>query len=187
MPMLYAVHDASALHDDLLSLLVPQRLRQHHQRIFRACARKSPHRRASAALRPWSAGRRGRSSALSRSSSRGRPCRRRRTSPAMLSMSAICCSRPAETRFVPFSYFCTCWNVSPMPSARLDCDRPRCSRSARILRPISTSSAPARRLRVAPRADSIKLPPSLPTLLRRNQGAGRQPASESMCIPCDFP
>ena len=33
-------------------------------------------------------------------------------------MSAIFCSRPAETRFDPFSYFCTCWNVSPIPSAR---------------------------------------------------------------------
>src|SRR2546423_7759564 len=33
-----------------------------------------------------------------------------------------------------------------MPSARPDCDRPRSSLSARIFRPISTSSIPARRL-----------------------------------------
>src|SRR5258708_27387705 len=26
----------------------------------------------------------------------------------------ISCSRPAPIRLVPFSYFCTCWNVNPM-------------------------------------------------------------------------
>jgi hypothetical protein len=30
------------------------------------------------------------------------------------SLSAICCSRLAPTRFVPFSYFWICWNVSPI-------------------------------------------------------------------------
>src|SRR5947209_5155664 len=58
------------------------------------------------------------------------------------------CNRPAETRLVPFSYFCTCWKVRSMPSARPDCDSPRSSLSARILRPISTSSGPARRFLV---------------------------------------
>src|SRR6266850_2016565 len=28
----------------------------------------------------------------------------------------MCCKRLAPMRFVPFSYFCTCWNVSPSPS-----------------------------------------------------------------------
>src|SRR3954454_15464360 len=28
----------------------------------------------------------------------------------------MCCKRLAPIRFVPFSYFCTCWNVSPSPS-----------------------------------------------------------------------
>src|SRR5262249_38973120 len=28
----------------------------------------------------------------------------------------ICCSRLAPIRFVPFSYFCTCWNVRPRAS-----------------------------------------------------------------------
>src|SRR6266853_157972 len=28
----------------------------------------------------------------------------------------ICCSRLAPIRFVPFSYFCTCWNVSDSAS-----------------------------------------------------------------------
>jgi hypothetical protein len=31
----------------------------------------------------------------------------------------ICCSRLALMRFVPFSYFCTCWNVTPSASASL--------------------------------------------------------------------
>ena len=48
-------------------------------------------------------------------------------------MSAMRWSRPADTRLVPFSYFCTCWNVNPMPSARLDCDRPRSNLNARNL------------------------------------------------------
>src|SRR5258708_2902538 len=29
-------------------------------------------------------------------------------------MREISCSRPAPIRLVPFSYFCTCWNVKPM-------------------------------------------------------------------------
>ena len=137
--------------------------------------------------RPWSAGRRarGRCVAFLR---RARPCRRRRTSPAILSMSAICCSRPAETRLLPFSYFCTCWNVSPMPSARVDCERPRSSRRARILRPISTSSAPARRLRVAPRADSIKLAPGRPPVVATHNERRRECAeSESHVHFVRFP
>ena len=28
----------------------------------------------------------------------------------------MCCKRLAPIRFVPFSYFCTCWNVIPRPS-----------------------------------------------------------------------
>ena len=99
-------------------------------------------------------------------------------------MSAIFCSRPAETRLVPFSYFCTCWNVRPIPSARLDWDRPRSSRSARILRPISTSSAPARRLRVAPSRELIKSCPRACPYVRRTISAcrGGDFASENMCI-----
>ena len=31
---------------------------------------------------------------------------------------AIRTSRPEPTRFTPFSYFCTCWNVMPIASAR---------------------------------------------------------------------
>ena len=31
-------------------------------------------------------------------------------------MWEICCSRLAPIRLVPFSYFCTCWNVSPSAS-----------------------------------------------------------------------
>src|ERR1019366_4458768 len=31
-------------------------------------------------------------------------------------MLDICCSRLAPTRLVPFSYFCTCWNVRPNAS-----------------------------------------------------------------------
>src|SRR5437660_4029261 len=68
------------------------------------------------------------------------------------------CRRPAETRLTPFSYFCTCWNVRSMPSARPDCDSPRSSLSARILRPISTSSAPARRFLVAWEGSVIRRP-----------------------------
>jgi hypothetical protein len=29
----------------------------------------------------------------------------------------MCCRRPAPMRLVPFSYFWTCWNVSPSASA----------------------------------------------------------------------
>jgi hypothetical protein len=32
--------------------------------------------------------------------------------------SAIRVRRPIEIRFVPLSYFCTCWNVTPMRLAR---------------------------------------------------------------------
>src|SRR5947209_11611683 len=73
-------------------------------------------------------------------------------------MSAMRCSRPAETRLTPFSYFCTFWNVRSMPSARPDCDSPRSSLSARILRSISTSSAPARRFLVAWEGSVIRRP-----------------------------
>ena len=31
-------------------------------------------------------------------------------------MLAICCNRLAPMRLVPFSYFCTCWNVRPRAS-----------------------------------------------------------------------
>ena len=31
-------------------------------------------------------------------------------------MCEICCSRLAPIRFVPFSYFCTCWKVRPSAS-----------------------------------------------------------------------
>ena len=35
---------------------------------------------------------------------------------ATSSTCAICCNRLAPMRFVPFSYFCTCWNVRPSAS-----------------------------------------------------------------------
>ncbi len=55
------------------------------------------------------------------------------------SASAICSSRPAPTRFTPFSYFCTCWNVTPSRSANSVWLMLRLSRCARIRCPISTS------------------------------------------------
>jgi hypothetical protein len=44
------------------------------------------------------------------------------------STAAMRTSRPAPTRLVPFSYFCTWWNVMPIPSASAICDRPRARR-----------------------------------------------------------
>ena len=38
--------------------------------------------------------------------------------------SEMRCSRPAPMRFTPFSYFCTCWKVTPIRSANSVCDRP---------------------------------------------------------------
>src|SRR5450631_1461344 len=45
---------------------------------------------------------------------------------------AIWGRRPAPTRFVPFSYFCTCWNETPSRLARSPCDMPAASRCARM-------------------------------------------------------
>ena len=40
-------------------------------------------------------------------------------------MREICCSRLAPIRFAPFSYFCTCWNVSPNASPSFSWLMPR--------------------------------------------------------------
>ena len=36
----------------------------------------------------------------------------------------MCCSRLAPIQFIPFSYFCTCWNVRPSSVAMSVCVRP---------------------------------------------------------------
>src|SRR3954468_20799380 len=54
--------------------------------------------------------------------------------------SAILVNRPAPTRFTPFSYFCTCWNVTPSWFASAVCDNPRDKRSILIRCPTSTST-----------------------------------------------
>jgi len=38
------------------------------------------------------------------------------------SLSAILDSRPGLTRFTPFSYFCSCWNVTSIALARSVCE-----------------------------------------------------------------
>ena len=48
-------------------------------------------------------------------------------------------SRPAPTRFTPFSYFCTCWNVTPSRLPSSVCDMPLAIRRARMRWPTSTS------------------------------------------------
>jgi hypothetical protein len=48
-------------------------------------------------------------------------------------------SRLELTRFVPFSYFCTCWNVSPSASARTVWLMPSSVRRRRIRLPTWTS------------------------------------------------
>src|SRR5262249_4224084 len=63
----------------------------------------------------------------------------------------------------PFSYFCTCWNVTPMRCARADCDIPASTRRARTRAPIPTSRPSAR------------LPPPRRGLLRRVMGARSHP------------
>src|SRR5215208_5744349 len=57
------------------------------------------------------------------------------------SADAICVRRLAPTRFTPFSYFCTCWNVTPNWSASADCDMPLASRWILIRWPTATSMA----------------------------------------------
>src|SRR5438034_849498 len=57
-----------------------------------------------------------------------------------------------------------------MPSARPDCESPRSSRNARILRPISTSSTPARRLRTTVSRVLIKSSPRLCLFGRMPEG-----------------
>src|SRR5436309_5287057 len=49
-------------------------------------------------------------------------------------------SRPAPTRFTPFSYFCTCWKVTPSRLPSSVCDMPLAMRRARIRWPTSMSS-----------------------------------------------
>src|SRR4029077_8356776 len=48
-------------------------------------------------------------------------------------------SRPAPTRFTPFSYFCTCWNVTPSRLPSSVCDMPWAMRRARMRCPTSIS------------------------------------------------
>src|SRR5262245_61528106 len=56
-----------------------------------------------------------------------------------LSTSAMRNSRPAEMRFMPRSYFCTCWKVTPSASLSSVWVRPRCSRRVRTRLAISAS------------------------------------------------
>ena len=60
------------------------------------------------------------------------------------SASEIRCSRPAPMRFTPFSYFCTCWKVTPIRSASSVWDRRHSSRRERTRRPTSASRLSAR-------------------------------------------
>jgi hypothetical protein len=47
----------------------------------------------------------------------GDPSKKKETgTPRMID---ICCRRLAPIRFVPFSYFCTCWKVRPRAWARV--------------------------------------------------------------------
>jgi hypothetical protein len=55
--------------------------------------------------------------------------------------SAIRVRRPIEIRFVPFSYFCTCWYRTPIRSARSVKVNPICFRCAFTRRPIWASHA----------------------------------------------
>src|SRR6476620_8522112 len=50
-------------------------------------------------------------------------------------MWEICCSRLAPIRFVPFSYFCTCWKVSPSFSPSFSWLIPSISRRMRTREP----------------------------------------------------
>src|SRR5882762_8856544 len=54
--------------------------------------------------------------------------------------SATRTRRPAPTRLTPFSYFCTCWNVTPRRFPKSVCDMPLAMRRARMRWPTSTSS-----------------------------------------------
>src|SRR5436853_7924788 len=47
--------------------------------------------------------------------------------------------RPAPTRFTPFSYFCTCWKVTPSMLPSSVCDMPLAMRRARMRWPTSMS------------------------------------------------
>ena len=60
------------------------------------------------------------------------------------SASEMRCSRPAPMRFTPFSYFCTCWNVTPIRSASSVWERRHSSRRERTRRPTSASRLSAR-------------------------------------------
>src|SRR5262245_3618509 len=52
----------------------------------------------------------------------------------------MCCKRPAPMRFLPFSYFCTCWNVTPSPSASFSWLIPSIIRRIRIRLPTCLST-----------------------------------------------
>src|ERR1700722_1144590 len=47
--------------------------------------------------------------------------------------------RLGPTRFAPFSYFCTCWNVTPMRRPSSVCEKFCCSRQMRMFCPTRTS------------------------------------------------
>src|SRR4051794_4437645 len=80
----------------------------------------------------------------------------------MPSALAISASRPAEMRFAPFSYFCTCWNVTPTWLASSLCESPRSNRTARTFCPIATSSAVARRFAKAGVLSCAQSPVAVP-------------------------
>jgi hypothetical protein len=52
----------------------------------------------------------------------------------------MCCKRLAPMRFVPLSYFCTCWNVSPRPSASFSWLIPSIFRAIRTRLPTCLST-----------------------------------------------
>jgi hypothetical protein len=55
----------------------------------------------------------------------------------------MCCKRPAPMRFTPFSYFCTCWNVSPSASASVSWVIPSIFRRIRTWLPTCLSTGVA--------------------------------------------
>src|SRR5262245_30810962 len=52
----------------------------------------------------------------------------------------MCCKRPAPMRFAPFSYFCTCWDVSPSSSPSFSWLIPSIIRRIRIRLPTCLST-----------------------------------------------
>jgi hypothetical protein len=86
-------------------------------------------------------------------------------------------------RFVPRSYFCTCWNVTPSTSPSSVWLKPRCSRSARTRFAISVSDGSRLRFPICFRTTFQSSGAHPPAAATRSHAAVADPMCVSMIGP----